>query len=298
VATWVRHLWRDRQDVASVGQAYGCAAIILVGMFVAKLVVVQTPETFADLARLIVVPQLGLLLAPALLMACVLTRSLRCSLNFHWPPWPTLPAAVLLGVCLHPSYTTLGHFIQRIYPLSPETVEAFAPFERLVNAAPLTAVILVLAVIPAICEEIAFRGFIFNGLRQKGAGARAVLVTAVLFGMSHGMLQQSLAATLMGLLLGWITLRSGSLLPALVVHAINNTLSVGLGRADQLRGAWAEYVFDFTAETTRYSVAWTLIAAGVAISCLLYFSMLPPPVRPEDDPQTAFAGDLAPATAV
>ena len=292
MGTWVRHLWRDRQGEATVGQAYGCAAIILVGLFFAKLVVASTPQSFAEVARLIIVPQLGLILAPALLMACVLTRSLKHSLNMTMPIWKVLPVAVLLGICLHPSYAALGQLIQAIYPLSPQTVEALGPFEQLVNATPLWTAVLVLAIIPAVCEEIAYRGFIFNGLRHNNSGLRAVLVTAVLFGLSHGVLQQSIAATMMGLLLGWITLRTGSLLPAMIVHIVNNSLSVAIGRIDHVESNWVRLLIDTRDETASYGVGWTVISAGIAISCLLYFSVLPKVVRkPEAAEVLPVAGD-------
>lgn len=295
MATWMRHLWRDRHDVATVGQAFGAAAIILVGLFFAKLVVHSSPQSFADLARLLIAPQLGLILAPVLLMACVLTRSLRSSLNFNRPPRWSIPMAVLLGVCLHPSYAALGELIQAIYPLSPQTVAALTPFETLVNGAPFLSVVLVMAVIPAVCEEVAFRGFIFNGLKRNDAGMRAVLVTAVLFGFSHGVLQQSLAATVMGVLLGWITWRSGTLLPALVVHVINNTLSVSLGRVDQVNADWVRFFFDLTGESPQYAPLWTLISAGLAISSLIYFSAVQPPRQDEETEPELAAGKLAAA---
>ncbi len=286
VGTWVRHLWRDRQGEASVGQAYGCAAIILVGLFFAKLVVSSSPTNFPEIARLIIAPQLGIILAPALLMACVLTRSLRRSLNMNKPPTMAWPVAIILGCCIHPAYAMLASLIQAVYPLSPQTIESLGPFEQLVNEAPFWNVVLVLALIPAICEEIAYRGFIFNGLRQNQAGLRAVLVTAVLFGLSHGVLQQSLAATVMGLMLGWITLRCGSLFPAMIIHVINNALSVSLGRLGEINQEWQRFFFETSGESTGYGIGWTLISAGIAISCLIYYSTLQAPPAYEADEES------------
>jgi sodium transport system permease protein len=288
VSIWMRHLWRDRQPSASAGQAYGCAAIILIGLFFARLVIAEMPTDFLGIAKMIMLPQVGLILAPALLMACVLTKSLKFSLGIRRPPVLSIPVALLLAVTLHPSYVALGKMIQSFYPLSDQAKEALMPFEGIVNSAPFWQVVLVLALIPAICEEIAFRGFIFSGLLQNKGRLRPVLLTAVLFGFSHGVLQQSLAATVLGLLLGWITLRTGSIIPGLLVHVTNNTLSVSLGRVASMDQPWVGLFYN-TTNGVEYSAAWTIVSMCVAITCILYFAVVQPRYQSEiEDPQ--FAG--------
>lgn len=281
MSAWMRHLWRDRQGDATVGTAFGCAAIILIGLFFAKLAVTSAPTSFQDIARLVLIPQIGIVLAPTLLMACILTRSLRQSLQVHRPPVLSIPVAVLLGITLHPAYVTLGKLIQHIYPLSDAAVAALQPFEATVNQAPWWQVVILLALIPALCEEVAFRGFIFAGLLHNNGRLRAVLVTAVLFGLSHGILQQSIATMILGILLGWITLRCGSIIPALIVHCINNMLSVSLGRLETIDAPWVRYFLNMSGDSAQYQTAWILLAACIAVTCLIYFSVVQPRWRQE-----------------
>ena len=107
-------MWRDRHSTATPTQAYACGAIILVGMFFAKLMVTTLPTDFAGIARLIISPQIGIILAPAVLMAAALTTSVRKGLRLRMPHWAALPAAVILGITLHPSYVLLaGAIISR-----------------------------------------------------------------------------------------------------------------------------------------------------------------------------------------
>ncbi|WP_164102025.1 ABC transporter permease subunit/CPBP intramembrane protease [Candidatus Laterigemmans baculatus] len=299
---WVRHLWRDREGAATVGQALMCATVILVGMFFAKLVVTGGPTDWTGILQMVLLPQVGLILAPTLLMACVLTRSMRQSLRVRRPAILSLPVAVLLGVALHPTYMALGQLIQQIYPLSDAALAALQPFERIVSTAPLWQVIIVLAVVPAICEELAFRGFMFSGLVRDHGRLRAIVGTSVLFGMSHGVLQQSMAATVMGVLLAWIALRTGSILPGLLVHLTNNALSVSLGRLATSDAPWVRHFLSGDSGEPAYRLEWVLLAGCIAVLCLVYFSVVrscePAELGPDDgdevnEPATAATPALA-----
>jgi len=81
------------------------------------------------------------------------------------------------------------------------------------------------AIIPALVEEFAFRGIVLGSLKKFGEGF-AVLVSSVLFGAMHGNFQQIPFAFIVGLALAFITVKSGSLWLACLVHSINNSISV------------------------------------------------------------------------
>lgn len=81
------------------------------------------------------------------------------------------------------------------------------------------------AVIPGILEELVFRGWILGALRPFGE-RRALLLSALLFGLLHGNLTQIPFAFLLGLLFGFLCIKTGSLWPSMLLHVINNGLSV------------------------------------------------------------------------
>ena len=70
-------------------------------------------------------------------------------------------------------------------------------------------------------EELVFRGAALRLLRPLGRNA-AILGQAVLFAALHGSLQAKAYALGMGLLFGWAADRSGSLLPGILLHILNN----------------------------------------------------------------------------
>ncbi len=274
LSQWVRHLWRDRQTAATPSQAFACGAIILVALFFGKLAVTEMPDDFAGMSQLVLVPQIGLILAPTLLMATMLTTSLRKSLRIRMPHWTTLPLAVLLGLSMHPLYISLAQWISFTYPISEQAAEAMRPFGELIGSAPWLSVLFLMAVVPAICEELAFRGFIFGGLVRNQSKVRAVIISALMFGISHGVLQQSIAASVMGVLLGWIALRTGSVLPGMLIHFTNNALSVSLERIAASEWQGASIFVTTTSEGAAYQPLWIVVASGVAVTCLLYFGTL------------------------
>lgn len=90
---------------------------------------------------------------------------------------------------------------------------------------PLWKVLLLVAVMPGICEELMFRGFIPNFFKRWGMKAN-VVITALLFAVFHLDPFRLLPVFLLGLLLGYLALRSGSIINSMLSHAINNSLAL------------------------------------------------------------------------
>ncbi len=86
-------------------------------------------------------------------------------------------------------------------------------------------IILSTAITPAVVEEFAMRGVLLSGLKRFGDGF-AVLITSVIFGLMHGNFEQIPFALLLGLYLGYITVKTESILPAVLLHFLNNLFSI------------------------------------------------------------------------
>ena len=85
--------------------------------------------------------------------------------------------------------------------------------------------VLVVAIEPGLMEEFAFRG-ILHGLFRRWGDGFAVLSTAILFGVMHGNFVQMPFAFLVGLVLGFVRVKTGTLWVCCAVHAFNNLISV------------------------------------------------------------------------
>lgn len=85
--------------------------------------------------------------------------------------------------------------------------------------------ILSTATLPALIEEMIFRGYILGALRAHGDGL-AVVLSATLFGLFHGNVLQIPFAFILGLAMGYLVVLTDSIWPAVLLHFVNNLMSV------------------------------------------------------------------------
>lgn len=275
LASWLRHLHRDRGRLPTLGEAVLCGVIILVIKFFVGLSA-DLSLTFSGFARQIVVSQVATIALPAILMALFLTRGPAQSLKLRWPRASWIPAAILIALLLHPGFVAVSQLVMQLYPPSAGLQGLETAVSRILADAPgPLAIILVIAIVPALCEEVAFRGFILSGLESLKGRGTAILGSAVLFGIAHGILQQSIMATLFGVVVGVIAVQTGSLLPCIACHATHNALPVliSLVPPAALDQSWMGY---FLQSGPEGAVTWTPLAtvlmplAGLALLVWLW----------------------------
>ena len=77
-----------------------------------------------------------------------------------------------------------------------------------------------------IIEEIGFRGIFLGGLlKTRCRPWIAILISAVVFALFHGFGAQFVTALLFGILVGWLYWRTGSIIPSIIIHIANNSLT-------------------------------------------------------------------------
>ncbi len=86
--------------------------------------------------------------------------------------------------------------------------------------------VLVMAVVPAICEELLFRGLIQRGLLKKFNPHIAIILTATMFMLLHGSLQQTIFQFILGVVFGYATYYGKSLVYSIIMHFVNNFVVV------------------------------------------------------------------------
>ena len=130
--------------------------------------------------------------------------------------------AIGLAICL--GANVLTNFVIELFK---QFGYELTQYDSLKPNHPLECVLLVFstAVAPAICEEFAMRCTALGALRKHGK-AFAVVAVSIVFGLLHGNVIQFVFAFTIGLILGYVTIVTDSVLPAMFIHGFNNGLSV------------------------------------------------------------------------
>ncbi len=133
-------------------------------------------------------------------------------------------------------------------------------------AVPFWVVLLTGALAPAIAEEFFFRGFVLSAFRSKLSGFRSVLLSSLLFGLFHVIagsvlsIEKFLPTITLGLAIGYVAIRTGSLLPGILLHTLHNGLVFSMSRfTEQDLAKW------FGDDTKHIPIAW-LCGGGLAMA--------------------------------
>lgn len=81
------------------------------------------------------------------------------------------------------------------------------------------------AITAAIVEELSFRGFVMGNLRFYGDGF-AIAISSVMFALLHGNMVQAPFALMAGFALGYLSVKTGTIWTGVIIHALNNSLSI------------------------------------------------------------------------
>ena len=116
-------------------------------------------------------------------------------------------------------------------------------------------------ILAPLAEEVVFRGAILRtllGIMSKKNHWVAIIISAALFGLAHFNAAQFINALLMGLLLGWMYYRTGSLVPGILLHWINNTMAYVLTNIMPQSDGKLIDLFHGDEKTVYYAVGFSL----------------------------------------
>lgn len=201
-------------------------------------------------------------------------ESKRYFMRIVW--YQDTPKYILLGslliVVVQPIVIYLG-YLNSLLPI-PEAMELMQEsqyqmiLDFLMRDGVLLFALFTVAVIPAICEEILFRGYILKAFEKSWGIITAIIVSGLLFGLFHLQVGNLMPLATLGIVLAIMTWLSGSIWPAVVAHFINNGAAVVVGiNMPEL------FFQDITKE--NLPPLWLLLIS-VLLTCLIVYSMLKP----------------------
>ncbi len=216
---------------------------LLLWMFVLHIVVVIVLTMTADIFSLPIVLNLSLgeliIMVPAIIYLIAwklcsgkiedgqqvnvceedLQRTWKDRLHFN-KVRPSTLAYVLIFTWLSMPLTTLINAISMLFV--DNTILAMS---NVMLELPFIVMLFLIAVMPATCEEIAFRGIVYGGYRKEGQKFQAVLLSGFMFGIMHMNLNQALYAFVIGVLLALLFEATNSIFATMLFHFIYNAQS-------------------------------------------------------------------------
>jgi sodium transport system permease protein len=229
--------WKDvfaRKAKGGLGPASALffVALLVVVVFYGSLPLVKAVSR-EQIGRAIAISEVGFFLLPAVLYALALRVPLKDAFQLRLPSRRGLWGTLLLG---------LGGWAVGMVVMSAlvrfQGVREYAEQlgELLGKHGPLSleSAILLVGLLPALCEEACFRGVVLTGLGRSGSRALAVVGSALAFGLFHFNPYHMASATALGLVLGYAAYESRSLLPSVLMHFVNNALQMVLAREPAL----------------------------------------------------------------
>ena len=223
-----------------------------------------------------------LLIVPALLALLLLRRPLAASLGLRTVDRDTLLVASCAGAALWAASLGLLEVQSLVWPPSEAFLETFRQLHKALrprDAMDAAFSVAAIAVFPAACEEILFRGVVLPSLRRPLGALGAVLGSALLFGLIHLDVAAGAPAftripfaILVGVGLGLLRVRTGSLVPPILGHAVLNTITFATVVATGV---------DMEKETPDAFLGTALLVGGAALTAMALRHARPPSTDPE-----------------
>ncbi len=244
------------------------AAILLFTTSVALIWYLQPFLPSDDLPKNVIATQALVVLAPCLLLAWWLRVSPRTTFRLRAPQLGILGLAVVIGV----TAPIVNGFLQRVIvgDVAPEGAfhKLAESFEAMIREQHWAVLVLLFGALPALCEELVFRGFILSALgggkdRDRRPGLGAIVGTAALFALFHIYPEKWLGTFLVGLVLAFLAASGRSLWPAVVAHLLNNATLVLAGKFGPDSALGALHDPDGSNHGVVVAIAAALLAASV-----------------------------------
>jgi len=208
-----------------------------------------------------------------LIIAVYWRVDVRGSFALRRPPGRFVIAAILIGVSAWVPAHELNALQFSLLGTPDAAIKSATMMEQALKTMPAAVVFLLIAVIPAVCEEFLFRGFLLSGLRTRARRGTAIATSAIVFGVFHFFLFKLPVTAALGAVLGFLCWQSRSIWPAVITHALHNGVGaltvvypqwqalVGIPQpADSVPGGVASDVSDLYA-----ALPWHILLIGGAV---------------------------------
>ena len=202
----------------NIAQSFGIAGILILGMII-FLPVSILKKLIGYEAMFLIYYLLSVGISFYIIGLIKKKKTGNNSFNFTIENKRVIPFVIIGTIFL---YCGIYSPISAIIPMSESTKIAF------MNSAKVPGIFTIFqSVIAApILEELIFRGIILDGLLKKYSPTKSILISSLIFGLTHLNPSQFVCGLIMGIFTGWVYYRTRSLALAILIHALYNLASI------------------------------------------------------------------------
>lgn len=241
--------------IPATGDILMCIAVVFLGMiYIGNTIGVR------NLFTSLVVNQLFLLAAP-LFVVWYMKSDKRALFCIQAPKIRYIVGSLITYVGVNCIVMILSMLLTMLFKESTQNVEA--AFTEITQQ-PFILLVIVVAFMPAVGEELLFRGLIFGSLRSRIHVKWAILISALIFGLFHMSLVKFLPTAFLGAFLAYIVWQGKSIFLSMMVHFLNNLLSVVAMKYQEEAGR----IFPILAKE-KFSVIDICVLATIGVVCVL-----------------------------
>ncbi len=171
--------------------------------------------------------EIFIILFPTILVLRISRSDIKKTLRMNYTKPINYLIIVLMSIPVLLLAAVMGKLINYIYPVSESYLEGMKNLISVEDKS-VWLNLFVVALIPGICEETMFRGYIINAFKKRGFWV-SIIITAVLFGILHLDLFRMIPVTLLGIYMGYLLLKTNSIFPPMIAHFLNNGLAIIFG---------------------------------------------------------------------
>lgn len=158
-------------------------------------------------------------------LACLYIKAdMKRVFRMRLPKPHQLLGAVLLWLGAGSGTLILSNLLNAVFPDSGQSLND--EYMAILDGIPFAGGLVLIALLPAVCEELMYRGYIFTAMKQRMPLARAIVLVSFLFGFSHLSFIKLLPTMLLGVAFAYAVEKTDSIFASSLMHFLNNGLSV------------------------------------------------------------------------
>jgi len=232
--------------------------IILVS-FIGVIIILIGGSTYSLLTELLII-------LPAFIFSIQLKMPLKKTFRLN----KINPSIILYSVIISLAIFIIGDELDRIiFQLFPMPDELYQSMNKLLHIHSFKDAIILIAagvLFAAFAEEMLFRGVLQRSLEHFREPAIAIVLSSVLFSIIHFNPWAALQIMFLGLFLGYLAWKANSIFPAIVLHGINNLLSIILINIPENNLKW------YSATTKHVNLYLVFLAIIIIVPAVFSFN--------------------------